>query len=338
MPVNAAMAISTVAAGGEARKLKPIRIHPTLYCKVMVPQLILFVAVLLLPLDQAARPLTPDPPISCFDCAEWNAPFEPFRIFGNTYYVGVAGLSAVLIASDRGLILLDGALPQSAPVIEANIRKLGFRTEDIRLIANSHAHFDHAGGIAALQRASGAIVAASEAGARAIVHGLPTPDDPQHALGPTVMRFPAVKTVRAVADGETLRAGDLAVTAHYTPGHTPGSTSWTWKSCEGPRCLDIVYADSLNAVSAPGFRFTGDAAGAGIVDRFRRSIATVAALACDIIISVHPGFTDIEGKLKKRTAQNGTNPFVDPRGCRAYAAQAGKRLDARVAEERKASR
>src|SRR6478735_3186502 len=118
-------------------------------------------------------PLRADRPKACESCAVWNGVQEPFRVFGNTYYVGVAGLSAVLIASDKGLILLDGGLPQSAPLIDASIRKLGFRTEDLRLIVNSHAHYDHAGGIAALQRFTGATVAASAAGARAIETGEP---------------------------------------------------------------------------------------------------------------------------------------------------------------------
>ena len=120
----------------------------------------------------------------------WNAAHEPFRVFGNTYYVGVAGLSSVLVASDQGLILLDGGLPQSAPLIDASIRKLGFRTEDVRLILNSHTHYDHAGGIAALQRVSGAIVAASASGARAIESGGPPADDPQYAFGKEANRFP----------------------------------------------------------------------------------------------------------------------------------------------------
>ena len=299
----------------------------------MIPQLILFV-VLLFPFGQATRPLTPDPPNSCFDCAEWNAPFEPFRIFGNTYYVGVAGLSAVLIASDRGLILLDGALPQSAPLIDANIRKLGFRTEDIRLIVNSHAHFDHAGGIAALQRATGAQVAASAAGAKAIEQGEPTADDPQFAFGRALNGFPAVKGVRVVSDSETLRVGDLAVTAHMTPGHTPGATTWSWRSCEGSRCYTVVYADSLNAVSAPGFRFTGDASHGSLIETFRKTIAKVRALPCDIILSVHPTATDLDGKLQLRP-RAAKDPFVNPQACRAYANGADKRLDDRIAEEAK---
>jgi metallo-beta-lactamase class B len=127
--------------------------------------------------------LRSDPPIDCEQCAAWNAQREPFRIFGNTFYVGTFGLSAILVTSDRGLILLDGGLPHSATPIDASIRKLGFRIEDVRLIVNSHAHFDHAGGIAALQQATGATVAASGANAWALEKGGPAPDDPQYAFG-----------------------------------------------------------------------------------------------------------------------------------------------------------
>ena len=279
------------------------------------------------------RPVRPDPPVKCDDCEEWNAPHDPFRVFGNTYYVGVAGLSAVLIASDTGLILLDGALPQSAPRIDANVRALGFKTENIRLILNSHAHYDHGGGIAALQRASGATVAASAPGARALEQGYPTPDDPQYESSRKLPVAP-VKSVRVVKDGEVLRVGELAVTAHLTPGHTPGSTTWTWRSCEGTRCLDIVYADSLNAVSDDGFRFTGDGQRASLVPSFERSITTVEQLPCDVLIAVHPMFSDLDGKLAKRKAQPDTNPFIDGKECRSYAGAARKRLAQRVAEEK----
>jgi metallo-beta-lactamase class B len=288
------------------------------------------------PLAAAASPaFKADAPKECDSCAEWNAPQEPFRVFGNTYYVGVTGLGAVLIASDRGLILLDGGLPQSAPLIDANIRKLGFRTEDVRLIVNSHAHFDHAGGIAALQRASGATVAASAWGARAIENGFPPSDDPQYAAGTATASFPAVKHVRVVADGETLRVGPLAITARLTPGHTPGGTTWTWRSCEGARCLRIVYADSLNAVSMPGFRFSGDGRRPSIEAAFRRSIGTVAGLPCDILLAVHPSFMGMADKLRRWRESPGGEPFVDPGACRSYASEAERRLDQRIAEEQK---
>src|SRR5512143_565923 len=184
-------------------------------------------AISALPLPLLAQ--TPDTAArraeSCPSCAEWNAPQRPFRLYGNTYFVGTHGLSALLVVSREGHVLIDGGLPESAPSIIASVRALGFRIEDVKLILNSHAHFDHAGGIAALARASGAEVAASPAGARAIESGLPPEDDPQYGLGPEVMSFPPVRHVRSVRDGETLRVGDVAITAHFTPGHTPGSTT-----------------------------------------------------------------------------------------------------------------
>ena len=283
----------------------------------------------------AQTALRPDAPIKCSSCDEWNEPVEGFKVFGNTYYVGTAGLSALLITSDQGHILLDGGLTQSAPLIEANIRKLGFKIEDVKLILNSHAHYDHAAGIAALQRASGATVVSSASGAQGFAIGTAVPDDPQAGFGKTENAFPAVKNVRVVKDKEVVRLGPLALTMHNTAGHTPGSTTWTWQSCEGARCLNLVYADSISAIAAPGFRFTGDAKTPSRVEQFRKSITTVGELPCDIMITTHPTATDLAGKLKKRAEKPATDPFIDPQACRVLAANAMKVLDARVAEETK---
>jgi metallo-beta-lactamase class B len=264
----------------------------------------------------------------CQRCPGWNAPLDPFRVFGNTYYVGTAGLSSVLITSEHGHILLDGGLPQSAEEIDRHVRRLGFRIDDVRLIVNSHAHFDHAGGIHALQHASGAVVAASPSGAKALRQGMPTTDDPQYGFHAD---FPRVPKVRVLRDGETLRVGpSLAIVAHFTPGHTPGSTTWTWESCEGSRCLHIVYADSLNAVVGPGFTYSSDPAG---VAAFRASIASVGALPCDVIVSVHPDFTDLAGKLARRAAGE-ADAFVNPRGCREYADSSTQLLERQLAAEK----
>jgi metallo-beta-lactamase class B len=238
----------------------------------------------------------------------------------------------VLIVSDAGLVLVDGALPQSVAHIDAAIRSLGFKTEDIELILNGHAHYDHAGGISALQRFTGARVATGAAAVPALTQGRYTPDDPQ--VGFENNGFPPVANVQGVDDGDVLQVGDVAITAHATPGHTPGGTTWSWRSCEGGRCLDVVYADSLSAVSAPGFRFTGDATHPSIVESFRRSITKVSQLPCDVMIGAHPFVSDLDGKLKRR-AENpgGPNPFIDPAACRALAAESMKALDARIAEE-----
>lgn len=274
-----------------------------------------------------------DPPHKCSSCDDWNKPREPFKIFGNTYFVGTDGLSSILIVGDAGSILLDGGLEQSAAVIDANIRKLGFKTEDVKLIVNSHGHYDHAGGIAALQRASGATVAASPSGADALQRGENTTDDPQYGFGKAENGFPPIKNVKVIKDGERLAVGNIAITAVFTPGHTPGATSWMWRSCEGKECHDIVYADSVSAVSAPGFKFT---AFPEVVAKFRRTVSRLAELPCDIVVSTHPSATNLDAKIKKRAELKGAgpDPFVD-HGCKALAATALKGLEARIAEEKK---
>lgn len=269
--------------------------------------------------------------VVCSACEEWNRPATPFNIYGNAYYVGTAGLSAVLVTGPQGHVLLDGALPQSAPLIQKNIEALGFKMKDVKLILNSHAHFDHAGGIAALQEASGATVAHTAHGARVLRDGTPGTDDPQYD---PKERFyiPKVAQVKEVADGDTLAVGPLRFTAHATPGHTPGGITWTWQSCAGGSCLDMVYADSLTAVSTDGFYYTG---GPGYPDRsasFRQTIDKVAKLKCDIVIAAHPSATDAFGKAANKTAQ--ANPFIDPDGCRKLAANAARNFEARLERER----
>lgn len=271
-----------------------------------------------------------DAPKECSFCEAWNRPMTPFRIHGQTYYVGTEGLSAVLITSKSGHVLIDGGLPQSAPQIAHNIERLGYRLEDVKLIVNSHAHFDHAGGIAALARHTHATVAASIVGAQALAHGTVPSDDPQFGFGPQANGFPPVRAVTIAQDGETLQAGGIAITAVATPGHTPGGTSWTWESCEAQDCLTIVYADSLNAVSAPGYRFSDHPE---TVTALRGSIARIAGLDCDILLAPHPGFVGLREKLTRRQAHPETNPFIDPTACRAYAAHAGVRLDKRLKDE-----
>ncbi len=290
-----------------------------------------FVSALGFVLIFASTASAADGAINCSSCEEWNKAVAPFKVHGNTWYVGTAGLSAVLVTGPQGHVLLDGALPQSAPLIQKNIEALGFKMKDVKLILNSHAHFDHAGGIAALQKASGATVVHSPHGAQVLRDGTPGTDDPQYDPKDRFY-IPKVAQVKEVADGETLSVGPLRFTVHYTPGHTPGGTTWTWQSCEGGKCLDMVYADSLTPVSTDGFHYTG---GPGYPDRsasFRKTIDKVASLKCDIVIAAHPSATDAFGKAAAKTA--GANPFIDPEGCRKLAAGAAKTLDARLQRER----
>ena len=263
----------------------------------------------------------------CPDCAKWNAPTPGVRLFGNTYYVGTRGLSSILITSTGGHVLIDGGLPQSAAHIIANIRALGFRVEDIKLIVNSHTHYDHAGGIGKIQRMSGATVAASSPAATALNAGKVTADDPQSAIA---LRFPRVNKISIIPDGRTIRVGSTEITARFTPGHTPGGTSWTWRSCEGTDCRDFVYADSQTPVSADGFLFTrSKTSGLG---QFERSFAVIEQLKCDVLLTPHPDASRLWQRLEARK-KGAKDALREADACKTYAANARKTLVERVAKE-----
>jgi metallo-beta-lactamase class B len=259
--------------------------------------------------------------------AEWNQPQKPFKVYGNTYWVGTRGLGAVLIASDRGHILIDGALPESVPQIRDHIRELGFKLEDVRLLLNSHVHFDHAGGLGELQKLTGARAAGSAAAAKVFAAGESGPDDPQFGILPPIERL---KNVEVVRQGQMLKVGSLMVMAHMTPGHTPGGTSWSWRSCEGPRCLDIVYADSLGPVSADGFKYSTSP----LAKAFETSYAALERLKCDILLTPHPAFAQLLEKLAARQAGK-ADAFIDPGACKAYVATARVNLARRLETERR---
>lgn len=268
---------------------------------------------------------------ACPSCAEWNASQRPIRIFGNTYYVGTHGLSAILVTSDEGHVLIDAGLPESAAPILASIRTLGIKPEDIRLILNSHAHFDHAGGIADVQRVSHATVAASAWSAGVINKGTSPPSDPQYAI---ILPYPPARDVKVIADGETLRVGPLALTAHFTGGHTPGGTTWTWRSCERAQCLDIVYADSQTPVSADDFLFTRNTTYPTAIADFERGQVTLEHLSCDVLLTPHPGASSLFERLAARDAGMGSPALVDSGGCKRLAATAREALARRIAAEK----
>lgn len=259
----------------------------------------------------------------------WNDPQEPFAVFGDTYYVGTHGLSAVLITSPQGHILIDGGSPESAPMIAQHIRQLGFKLEDVKFVLNSHDHFDHAGGISELQALSGAVVLASVQGEKVLRSGQPSKGDPQYS---TLRSMKPVANTRAVADGEVVKLGPLAVTARYTPGHTQGGVSWTWRATENGKSAAMVYADSLNAIAAKPFRYGGYKSYPNAQADIKKSIATVAALDCDILISAHPGASGLWERLAKQ-AQTGNAAFIDRQACRDYAQAGTERLKETLAAE-----
>jgi metallo-beta-lactamase class B len=283
--------------------------------------------VLLLLLGAIALPAQ-DRPSSCTECPTWNIPQQPFKIYGNTYYVGTHGLASLLVTSEAGHVLIDGALPESVPLIVANIRSLGFRIEDVKLIVNSHVHFDHAGGIAELQKLSGARVAASQWTADVMKKGAVPRDDPQFGIIANIAPIARVETFK---DGENLSAGAVTVTAHLTPGHTAGGTSWTWRSCEDGRCLNLVYADSLSPISADGFLFSRSKEYPHAVADFERSYSFLEKAPCDILITPHPDASNLWQRLEARNSK--PDALVDPAACQALVAGARERLKKRLATE-----
>jgi metallo-beta-lactamase class B len=258
---------------------------------------------------------------TCKDWDDYDKPAPPVRIHGNTYLVGSCGISSILIVGSEGDVLIDGGTEGDAAIIAANIRYLGLNPRDIRFILTSHEHFDHVGGIARLQRMSGAAVATSAPAARVIATGAQARDDPQFGLG---KRFPAAEVARIVGDGDEVRLGNLMLTAMTTPGHTAGALSWRWVSCDGGVCRNIVYADSLTPVSNDSYRFSDHPA---LVEAYRASIAKIAASPCDIVLTPHPSASDMPERLAAG------KPLLDENGCKAYADSRTKLLDQRLAKE-----
>ncbi len=238
----------------------------------------------------------------------WNKPNEPFTLIGNVHYVGTSGLAAFLITTEQGHILLDGALPESVPQIEANIKALGFALGDIKYLLNSHAHFDHSGGLAQLKRDTGATLIASEGDRSALEGGFYLGSEQIAALN-----APPVKVDRVIADGETLKLGSTVMTANLTPGHTRGCTSWSMPvSAQGKVQRVLFFCSSTVAFN----RLVNPPQYPGIVADYERTFARAKTLTVDVFLAAHPEFF----RMQEKRAQlgSGPNPFIDPREFQAY--------------------
>lgn len=233
--------------------------------------------------------------------AKWNRPMAPFRIAGNVYYVGTEGLAVYLITGPKGHVLIDGAMEESVPQIAANIRGLGFRVEDVRYLLINHAHWDHSGGLAELKRLSGAKLLASAA------------DKPDLESGGVSYRSdvaPAtpVKVDRVIRDDERIRLGGTTLSTLLTPGHTRGCTSWTMRTREGKRPLDILFACSLTVAGQP---LVNDSCYPNAAADFRATFARLKRLHTDVFLTFHPSLFDLEPKRRRQLAGD-AGAFVDP--------------------------
>jgi metallo-beta-lactamase class B len=264
---------------------------------------------------------------SADNCPGCTKPHKPFRIYGNTYYVGTDGLSSILITSDFGHVLINTGLPESAPLIRASIEELGFSITDVKGILITEEHPEYAGGIARLQRESGAQVYTMRAGEPVLRTGKLAADDPLHATKATI---PPVTQPWVVQDDQLLGIGSQRVRATATPGRSPGGTSWGWESCEGANCLNFFHVGNLAAATAGRYRFRDHPeAQAAFEGTFKR----VESARCDVLLTALPADSQLFERLDP---QGGSRPasIKDDSACKRHAQAAREAFAKYLAAEK----
>lgn len=242
--------------------------------------------------------------------AELNRPQAPFKIIGDIYYVGTNDIGIYLIVTPKGSILLDAGFLETVPQVRANITALGFKLEDVKILLTSQAHYDHVGGMAEMKRLTHASLMASAADARLMADG--GKDD--FGFYDRLMYEP-VQADTLFADGANVELGGVTLTAHLTPGHTKGCTTWTMKLEQGGKPHDVVF---LCGVTVPGYKLVDNPGYPDIVSDYEHSFATLKALPCDVLLGAHGQYYGLQGKLVRLKADPGSNPFIDPAGYRKY--------------------
>jgi metallo-beta-lactamase class B len=257
---------------------------------------------------------------------EGNQPVEPYRIVGNVYYVGASDVTSYLITTPEGHILLDGGFVETVPIIEASIKKLGFKLADVKILLNSHAHFDHAGGLAELKARTGAKFAAMDREAPLLARG----GKGDYILGDT-LPFPPIQADRILHDGDTVTLGGTTLAAHLTPGHTMGTTTWTMKAKERDRTYDVVFVGS--ATILPKVSLTNNPKYPEIAEDYAKTFRALKSLPCDVFLGSHASFFDGLGKAERLRKGAKENPFIDPQGYKDYVARNEKKYQEQIRQE-----
>lgn len=250
-----------------------------------------------------------------------NQPVPPFHIIGNIYYVGASDIASYLIVTRHGDILLDGGFVETAPQIEANIRTLGFKLSDVKILLNSHEHLDHAGGLAELKRLTHARLVAMAQEVRTLESG---------------KSFPAVTPDRIIHDGSTVTLGGVTLTAHLTPGHTPGCTTWTMLTKDNGKPYHVVFVGSASVL--PNYKLIdrpgSPATYPGIEADYEKTFRVLKSLPCDVFLGAHGSFYSLVQKREAMSKHPAQNPFIDPAGYQAYVAHAEAAFQAELRRER----
>lgn len=261
---------------------------------------------------------------ACKPWDDWDKPAPPFRIHGGTFHVGTCGISAVLVTSPAGHLLIDAGTEKSAGLVAANIEALGLSLRDVRFLTHTQEHHDHIGGIPELKERTGARLIAGPRAKPVFENGVLDRDDPQYESSEPNRRVAVDSTV---AHGDSLVLGGKVLVAHFTPGHSPGAISWRWTECVGDDCRSLVFSDGLSPVAADGYRWTDHPE---YLAAYRQSLTWIEAVEVDICLTAHPS----QARLIERIEDS---MLVDPSECRRMGQSIKARVESILAEERSAS-
>jgi metallo-beta-lactamase class B len=258
---------------------------------------------------------------------DWTQPFPPHHIIGNVYYVGSQGLASYLITTPQGHILINSSLENSVPLIRESVEKLGFHFSDVKILLISHAHWDHCAGSAAIKELTGAKYMVMDADVPEIEAGgkgnFQYGDNPGSHYQPT-------KVDRVLHDGDDVKLGDTVLTAHLTPGHTKGTTTWTMKAKEGDKTYNVVIVGSPNV--NPGYKLVNNALYPQIASDYERMFRILKSLPCDVFLGAHGDYYGMQAKFA-RMKEGGANPFIDPDGYKSYVAEREQTFRAELAKQ-----
>jgi metallo-beta-lactamase class B len=251
------------------------------------------------------------------DYMKYLVPFPAHKVAGNVYFVGSKGQASYLITTPEGNILINSGLVESPPMIKDSIEKLGFKYADTKILLISHAHFDHDAGSARIVKETGAKYEVMDSDVDVVESGGKTDFNYGDSKDPDTARYPAVKVSRVLHDGDTVSLGGTVLTAHKTPGHTKGCTTWTLKVKDGGKDLNVVVVGSPNV--NPGYVLVGNAKYPNIVQDYETTFKVLKALPVDVFLGAHGDYYGLPAKFEKLKA-GGANPFIDPAGYKAYIA------------------
>jgi metallo-beta-lactamase class B len=264
--------------------------------------------------------------LTCFIAAtlvaqrNFDTPFPPHHVIGNVYFVGNEALGSYLITTPAGNILINSDFEKTVPQIKAGVEKMGFNFTDIKVLLGSHAHGDHMEADALVKELTGARVMAMEQDVPALRKM--TPGGKPHPID------------RILKDGDTVSLGGTTLTAHLTPGHTRGCTTWTWKTQEAGKTYDVVLVCSVGV--NPNYVLVNNKDYPEIAEDYPKSFRKLRTLPCDVFIAAHGDFYHLAEKYAK-IGKTPANPFIDPAGYRAYIDEKERDFYARLAAQKKAS-